>query len=109
MLQFHPPILVECTFLDRTNGETVAQAMIAILNKLFPEFDPSRLRLLLSDSVSYMLKVGKILKRELNADMLHLACLVHQLHRIAEKVRSLFPVVNLLVKNGNMIFLKSSL
>ena len=55
-----------------TNGETVAREMIQLLNRLWPNFDGSLLKLFLSDSVSYMLKCGRILKREVNKDLLHL-------------------------------------
>ena len=109
MSEFSAPYLVECTFLERTNAETVARAMMAILNKLWPNFDTSLVKLLMSDGVSYMLKCGKILKRELNKDLLHLTCLIHALHRLCEKVRSMFNNVNTLVKNGKKIFLKSPL
>ena len=109
MSDFDAPYLVECTFLDQANADTVAQAMSAVLYRFWPDFDPSRLRLLLSDAVSYMIKCGKIMKRELNPDLLHLTCLIHALHRICEKARSLFKDVNTLVKNGKKIFLKSPL
>ena len=109
MSEFNAPFLVECTFLEQANAQTVAQAMNAILHKFWPDFDPSRLRLLLSDAVSYMIKCGKIMKREINPDLLHLTCLIHALHRICEKARSLFKDVNTLLKNGKKIFLKSPL
>ena len=107
MSEFHAPFLVECTFLEQANAETVAQAMNAILNKFWPGFEPSRLRLLLSDAVSYMIKCGKIMKRETYPELLHLTCLIHALHRICEKARTLFKDVNTLIKNGKKIFLKS--
>ena len=100
---------MECTFLEQANAETVAQAINAILHKFWPDFDPSHLWLLLSDAVSYMLKCGKIMKREINPYLLHLTCLIHALHRICEKARSLFKVVNTLLKNGKNIFRKSHL
>ena len=43
MSEFHTPFLVECTFLYQANAKTVAQAMNAILNKFWPDFDHSRL------------------------------------------------------------------
>lgn len=39
--------------------------------------------------------------------MIHLTCLAHGLHRIAEEVRSLFPDVDILISNIKKIFLKA--
>ncbi|KRY05109.1 hypothetical protein T12_6281, partial [Trichinella patagoniensis] len=39
--------------------------------------------------------------------MLHLTCLVHGLHRIAEHIRCLFPDVDRLIFNVKKVFLKA--
>ncbi|KRY21054.1 hypothetical protein T12_961 [Trichinella patagoniensis] len=40
-------------------------------------------------------------------NMLHLTCLVHGLHRIAEHIRCLFPDVDRLIFNVKKVFLKA--
>ena len=49
------------------------------------------------------------MKRRINPDLLHLTCLIHTLHHVCEKVRSLLKDVSTLVKNGMKIFLKCPL
>jgi len=40
--------------------------------------------------------------------MIHLTCLAHGLHRIAEEIRKHFPKVDNLIANGKNVFLKTS-
>ena len=62
--------------------------------------------LLLSDAVPYMKKAAKVLK-VIFPEMIHLTCLAHALHRIAEHARGLFPSVDKLVSNGKKRFFKA--
>ena len=41
--------------------------------------------------------------------MIHVKCLAHALHRVAEEVRGSYPEVDKLIANGKKIFIKSPL
>ena len=106
---YKTPYLVECTFLEMENVQSVAQARIAVLCKFWQQYDSSLLQVLMSDTVSYRLSCGKILKNQVKKDLPHLTCLIHPLHHLCVNICSMFPEANTLVKNGKMIFLKSPL
>jgi len=59
-----------------------------------------------SDAAPYMKKAGNALKI-LFPRMLHLTCLVHGLHRVAEEIREQFSDVDLLISSIKKIFLKA--
>ena len=103
---YKTPYLVECTFLK--------WRMSSLLHKPGLQFyasfgNSSLLQVLMSDTVSYRLSCGKILKNQVNRDLPHLTCLIHPLHHLCVNICSMFPEANTLVKNGKMIFLKSPL
>lgn len=62
--------------------------------------------LFITDAASYMLKAAKELQL-LFPKMIHLTCLAHGLHRIAEEIRSCYSNVNTFISNVKKIFLKS--
>jgi hypothetical protein len=95
----------EC--LDRTNSTTIAQFFTNALLVLWPDgIKHDRVLLFLTDGASYMKKAGKALS-VLFPCMLHLTCLAHAFHNVAEEIRRLFPDVDLLVSNGKKVFLKA--
>lgn len=59
----------------------------------------------LTDAAAYMIAAMKALQ-VLFSNMLHVTCLAHGLHRLAEFVRSEFPDVNDLVSNVKNVFIK---
>lgn len=61
----------------------------------------------LTDAASYMIAAMKALQ-DLFPNMLHLTCLAHGLHRLADFVRSEFPEVNKLVSDVKSVFVKVS-
>jgi hypothetical protein len=64
--------------------------------------------LFISDAAPYMTKAAKVLQL-LYPKMVHVTCLAHALHRVAEEVRGSYPEVDQLIANGNKIFIKSPL
>jgi len=62
--------------------------------------------LFLTDSAAYMIKAGKNLKK-LYKNLLHITCVAHGLHRVAEKVRALYPQVDKLVSSVKKVFRKA--
>jgi hypothetical protein len=41
--------------------------------------------------------------------MVHVTCLAHALHKVAEEVRGRYPAIDQLIANGKKIFIKSPL
>jgi len=54
--------------------------------------------LFLSDTAPYMVKAGEVLKN-LYSNMIHVTCVVHGLHRVAEEVRSQFITVDKIISS----------
>lgn len=93
--------------LEKTNSSTIAQLFTTALALLWPEgIQHENVLLFLTDAAPYMKKAATALK-VLFPEMIHLTCLAHALHRIAEHVRGLFSSVDKLVSNGKKIFLKA--
>ncbi|XP_003740254.2 uncharacterized protein LOC100905225, partial [Galendromus occidentalis] len=100
--------LLHAEDLERTNSSTVAQAFMNALSILWPGgVKHERVLLFVTDAAPYMTKAGKALK-VIFPRMIHVTCVVHALHRVAEEVRVLFPDVDKLIANGKIFFLKSA-
>jgi hypothetical protein len=67
-----------------------------------------RILLLVTDAAAYILKAAKGLKM-LYPRMVHLTCLAHGLHRVAEDIRGNYPDADILISNVKKIFLKAPL
>ncbi|TRY76617.1 hypothetical protein TCAL_11636 [Tigriopus californicus] len=100
------PILIACTFLENPDVAAIARLINWSLLDLWPNFDSNLLTVMLSDSADYMLKAGNNLK-VFNPKMCHLTCLAHSLHKLAETVRELFPVVNHLISAVKKVVCKT--
>ena len=80
--------------LNETNNQTVTQAINNSMIKLYDrQMDYSKLRVLISDSASYMFSAGSNLK-PVFTEMLRLTCAAHGVQRIAEQVRANHPHVD---------------
>lgn len=98
--------LLNCDQLEKTNSVTIAQFIESTLQLLWPDcIKYDNVLLLVTDAASYMKKTASSLKI-LYPNMIHLTCLAHGLHRIAEEVRAQFPDLDKLISNGKKIFLK---
>ena len=91
--------LLTTEVLEKTNHSTIARLFTDSLKLLGPDFNPDDILLFLTDGVAYMKKAGKTL-RNLYPRMIHVTCLAHGLHRVAEAVRALYPDVDELISNG---------
>lgn len=63
---------------------------------------------MLSDAAAYMLKAYTNSKK-FYVHLIHCTCLAHGLNRVAETIRTQFPLVNDLIKTGKKVFLKAPL
>nr|CAH7760199.1 unnamed protein product [Callosobruchus chinensis] len=59
-----------------------------------------------SDAAPYMVKDGQALK-VFYPKLLHITCLAHGLHRVAEEIRKEFGIVNKLISSTKKVFLKA--
>lgn len=101
------PHVVLCKELPKTNHSTVAMAVRDALRVLWPDAEQEdKLRLFVTDSAAYMLKTGECLKA-FHPRMLHVTCLAHGLHRVAEEIREQHSVVNEIISSVKKIFLKA--
>lgn len=94
--------------LDKANHQTTCKLFDGSLFLLWPNgLRRDDIFLFITNAAPYMVKAA----RSLNAfftNMIHLTCIAHGLHHIAEKIRKHFQKVNHLISNGKTIFLKAS-
>ena len=62
---------------------------------------------MLTDAAPYM-KSAANTSCEIYPKLIHLTCLAHEVHKCAEMVANLYPIVNDLVSNGKKIIVKSN-
>ena len=101
--------LLACEVLERTNHSSIAVLFDDSLNILWPNgVKRENVLLFITDAAPYMMKAAKGLKM-LYPKMIHVTCLAHALHRVAEEIRSNYPKVDKLISNGKKAFKKSPL
>lgn len=79
--------MFELAELDETNHKTIAQLVISVNARINDPGDFEKFKLLVTDGAAYMTKAGKFLK-QMFEDLMHVTCVAHMLHRLAEFVRS---------------------
>jgi len=80
--------------LDKVNFSTIAKLFDASMFILWPDgIRHDDVLLFVSDAAPYMTKAGTAIKA-LYSKMIHVTCLAHGMHRIAEEIRCHFPKVD---------------
>lgn len=103
---YHPPYLVNCEFIkEPPNNENITALVENTLGNLKIK-DKALFKVLLSDQAAYMVKAGKNLK-EIHEGLLHISCLVHGLHRVAEEARAMCKELHKLITAVKQIYNKS--
>ncbi|XP_050530617.1 uncharacterized protein LOC126899610 [Daktulosphaira vitifoliae] len=109
VLHFEEPgkvMLVNCEHLQKTNSTTIAHLFDRTMNLIWPQgVEHNNVLLLVSDAAPYMVKAGSAIQIFF-PKMLHVTCLAHALHRVAEQIRSDFPLVDKLISSVKKVFLK---
>lgn len=105
-------MLFHVSFLEATNWETVAVQFHDCIAKLWPDIPPSqshtKIRLVLTDQASYMIKAFKTLKKSGTfSNLHHITCIVHSIHLAAETIRKENPLIDELILNMKKALLKS--
>lgn len=94
--------------MEKTNANSVAYFVNSGLKLLYPNgVKDEKVLILYTDAAAYMLAAGKLLKVFFQ-NLIHVTCLAHALHRVAEEIRNQFPKVNDLISSVKKVFLKSS-
>lgn len=105
--RYEAPYLVDVQFMDKApSGSDIAKLVNDTLRTILPGFNSSNILLFVTDRAPYMLKAGRTLK-ELYPAMMHVSCLCHGLHNLAEEVGKLFPRVNEIISTTKKIFVKA--
>jgi hypothetical protein len=101
------PFLLTSETLDKTNHVSIAQLFNDALKLLWPnEIRYDNVLLFVTDAAKYMKLAAKGLK-VLFPKMIHLTCLAHGMHRVAETVRASYPDVDKLISNVKKVFIKA--
>jgi len=101
--------LLACEVLERVNNSSIAVVFDNAMNMLWPDkVERENVLLFVSDAAPYMIKGAKALQL-LYPKMIHVTCLTHALHRVAEDVCGSYPEVDKLIANRKKIFIKSPL
>ncbi|QQP36603.1 Putative LOC100902024, partial [Caligus rogercresseyi] len=91
------PYLINVVDIKEANSKTIVTTVVDNLQNVLGEhFSPSRFKLLVTDEAAYCVKAAKSLKTSF-PEMIHVTCLAHGIHRVAELVRFQFPNVNELI------------
>ncbi|KAL4097204.1 hypothetical protein QTP88_022015 [Uroleucon formosanum] len=93
--------------LEKANHQTIFKRFDKSMNILWPQgVYHDNVLLFFSDAAPYMVKSGKVIQA-LYSKMIHVTCIVHGFHRVAEEVRSYFNIVDQLISNVKKVFLKA--
>nr|CAD7198261.1 unnamed protein product [Timema douglasi] len=100
------PHLIASRVLEVANSSTIARAVHDSLRVLWPsENNDEKFMVLLTYSAAYMLKAGASLK-VFYPKLIHVTCLAHTVHRVAEHIRAQFPNINAVISSVKKVFLK---
>lgn len=99
------PYMFKVLELESVNGKSVAKAVDGILEELGVKRE--NVVMFVTDGAPYMKVAGRILKIWYR-NMIHITCLAHSLHRLAEYIRSQFKQVDRLIALAKKVFLLST-
>lgn len=91
--------LLNSNELEKANHSTVSNLFDGSMSILWPAgIQHDNVLLFLSDAAPYMVKAGEVL-RSLYSKIIHVTCVVHGLHRVAEEVRCQFNAVDKVISS----------
>jgi len=89
---------------ENPNNINAAQSLTDALQILWPErLFYERVRLLLTDQASYMVKAGENLRQGLFPNILHITCICHALSRVCEEVKQCYPCADKVITNLKIV------
>nr|CAD2159720.1 unnamed protein product [Meloidogyne enterolobii] len=102
--RYLPPYLVAVKMLEKTNYSTIARFVNESLRQI--GISEENVLLLVTDAAAYMCKAARALN-VFYPNCIHVTCVCHALHRVAEEIRSCFSEVDGLISNTKKIFTKA--
>ncbi|GJQ74490.1 hypothetical protein Trydic_g21359 [Trypoxylus dichotomus] len=103
-LQYSSPLLLANKRLSHRTGDAIHNVIRSTLEKF--ELTPNQVMMFVTDATTSMLRAGSYLKNDCST-LLHVTCLLHALHLVAETIRRNYSDVDSLITNTTKIFLKS--
>jgi hypothetical protein len=98
--------LLASEVLERVNSSSIVVVFDHAMNLLWPDkVEQGNVLLFVSDAAPYMIKTAKALQL-LYPKMVHVTCLAHALHRVAEEVCGSYTEADTLIANEKKIFIK---
>lgn len=103
------PHLIYCSEVQIANAESIVHFIDDALLVIWLEgIHKDRVLLYISDAAPYMVASARLLKEgEEYEKLVHLTCLAHAFHRVAEIVRSTYVDVNNIISSTKAVFLKA--
>lgn len=101
-----PSYLLNVVCVEKNNHSTIARIFDDSLKIIDANFDRDLVLLFVTDAAPYMVKAAKGLK-VMFLKMIHLTCMAHGIHRVAEDIRNNFRDVDRLISNIKKVFLKA--
>ena len=96
--------LLTSEVIERVNHSTICKLFEKCMFLLWPEgIRHDDVLLLVTDAAPYIVKAGKSIQA-FYPKMVHITCLVHAMHRVAEEDRANFPQVDTIVSKTKKIF-----
>lgn len=100
-------MLIDQQVVETANATEIGQVFTSSLNKLFPGQNfYSRVKLVVNDAAPYMVKCFCDLKC-IYPDRVHVTCIVHLLHRVAEEIRQASEELNDFIAHMKALLVKS--
>ena len=100
--------LAATSFLEATNNITIFQFLISSLNGIFPNGIPyDNFLVFVSDAAAYMKKSYENGMKTLFPKMIHVTCLCHALHNVADGARKELTVADKFISCSKKFFRKS--
>lgn len=100
--------LIHCALLQKADHCTIARLFDEAVNLFGEDFNKDTILLFLTDAAPYMIKAAKAIA-VFYPKVTHVTCLAHGLHRVCEKIRDDYSLVDKLIANAKKVFLKAPL
>uniref|UniRef100_A0A0K2UZ04 Putative LOC100902024 [Metaseiulus occidentalis] n=1 Tax=Lepeophtheirus salmonis TaxID=72036 RepID=A0A0K2UZ04_LEPSM len=82
------PYPIELIDIEIANANNVKSIVMSSVYKLLGEdFVSCRLQVFITDSASYCLEAGEYLRERKIPELIHITCIAHRLHRVADMVQ----------------------
>lgn len=101
-------ILVKTEFVEACNAIVMGKLFNRTLNELFPGEDfYDRVKLVITDGAPYMKLTFENQKKTLYPNMIYVTCIVHMIHRVAERIKEKNNLLNSFIANMKALLVKS--